>query len=46
MADEEMHMNQPIKRSARKEVYGFVGWMASWVLLCMFWLLINFLSSH
>lgn len=33
MADEEMHMNQPIKRSARKEVYGFVGWMASWVLL-------------
>jgi hypothetical protein len=33
--EEEMHMNQVITRSARKEVYGFVGWMASFVLLCI-----------
>jgi hypothetical protein len=25
----------PPKRSARQEVYGFVAWMATWVILCM-----------
>jgi len=38
--EEELTLQQlSNKRSSRKEVFGFVGWMASWVLLCayIFW---------